>query len=158
MAANAPPFLPGQSAAAAYDNAYKVNLGRKWIFEGADWRLVKAAVALTSMSNATVVSAEVTGVPTYVGNTTTTAGDRTFVGVCATGQVDLAAGDYFLVQVSGVALMISDGGFATDVAVATSATAKRIGTTGATLLQIIGYAKVVSGGAATVLPVQLVAR
>ena len=158
MAANAPPFIPGQSASALYDKSYAINLGRKWIFEGADWRLVKAAVALTSMANAAVVSAEVVGVPTYVGNTTTTAGDRTFVGVCATGQVDLAIGDYFLVQVSGTPLMIADAAIATDVALATSATAKRTGITGATLLQVIGYAKVAAGSAGTLFPVQLVAR
>jgi hypothetical protein len=158
MAANSPPILPGSSAGAAFDSAYKANIGRKWIYEGSDWRMVKATGALTSMSNAVVTSAEAAGVPSYSCSTTTTAGDRAFVGVCATGQVDLAAGEYFMVQCSGVALMIADAGIATDVALATSATAKRVGVTGATLLAVIGYAKVAAGGGGTVFPVQLVSR
>lgn len=157
MAANAPPIIPGSSGGAAYELIYKANIGRKWIYEGSDWRMVKAAGALTAMANAAVVSAEVAGVPSYSASTTVVAGDRTFVGVCATGQTDLAAGDYFMVQCTGVALMITEAAVLINALLSTSGTAKRVVTTILTDNGLVGYAKV-AGGIGAVIPVQLVAR
>lgn len=116
---------PGEKGLAANGTLYASNLGRIYTINGARWMVVKAAGALTTMGRAVVASATTGGLPTYIVSTTTTASDPYTIGVCHSSQVDLAAGDYFLVQGSGFAEVISAAAIATSVAIGASATAKK---------------------------------
>ena len=125
MASASPPLFPGQKGLATFANDYSRNLGRYWIINGAAWRMVKAAAALTSITRATLVSAISGGLPTYVVNTTTTASDVNVMGVCSSVQVDLAIGDFFLIQCGGFTEVISAAAIASSGLVGTSTTAKK---------------------------------
>lgn len=118
-------LTPGQVASASYADLYDVNLGRIYTINGARWMIVKAAGALTTMGRAIVASATSGGLPTYTVSTTTTANDPYVVGVCHSSQVDIAAGEYFLVQGSGFAEIISAAAIAASVAIGSSTTAKK---------------------------------
>ena len=158
MSATAPPIIPGSSGLAAYGSLYIANLGRTWEYQGATWRLVKAAGALTTMANAVVASTLTTGQPSWSVSTTTTASDFNTVGVCATGQVDLAAGDYFMIQVSGYCNVISAAAIAANVAIGSSTTAKKCDDATITLGGILGYSLESAAGVDELVGVQLVSR
>lgn len=117
---------PGGSASASFSNLYTPMLGRIYTIDGNRWKIVKAAGALTTMGRAVVVASSASsGIPTSVVTTTTTANDPLAVGVCHSSQVDLASGDFFLVQGSGYAEVISAAAIAASVAIGTSTTAKK---------------------------------
>lgn len=125
MNTNALGITPGGKGLAAYADQYQVNLGRIYTINGARWMVVKATGALTTMGRAIVASAVSGGLPTYSVSTTTTVSDNYAIGVCSSAQVDLAAGDFFLVQGSGYAEIISAAAIAANVAVGASTTAKK---------------------------------
>lgn len=150
MSATSPPFTPGGKALAATTNAaalYGANLGKRWTVDGADYVLVKAAAALTSMGRAVVASATSGGLPTYIVNTTTTAFDPYAVGVFRSDQVDLASGDFALVQVSGYAEVISAAAIAAGAGVGASTTAKKCDDASLTVGGTIGAALEAAAGA-----------
>lgn len=147
MASMTVPFATGSSALAAYSTVLSVNLGRMWIVNGAAWRLVKAAAALTTMGRAVVVSALSGGLPTFSVNTTTTADNHLVVGVFPSNQVDLASGDFALVQCSGYGEVISAAAIADGAAVGTSTTAKKCDDASITVKGTIGYVLESAAGA-----------
>jgi hypothetical protein len=122
---NALGISPGGSASASFSTLYTPMLGRIYTINGARWMVVKATGALTTMGRAIVASATSGGLPTYSVSTTTTANDPYVIGVCHSSQVDLAAGDFFLVQGSGFAEIISAAAIAASVAIGSSTTAKK---------------------------------
>lgn len=119
-------LIPGEKASAAFTSLYSVNLGRVYTINGNRWKIVKALGTLATMGRAVVVaSAAVTGIPNTTATTGTTANDVLVLGVCHSSQVDLVAGDIFLVQGSGYAEVISAAAIAASVAIGTSTTAKK---------------------------------
>jgi hypothetical protein len=125
--------IPVGKASQATDLA--TQLGR--LFETADgkiYRLVKAAADIATAARFAVVTAVTAGgLPTWLVNTTTTANNYLAVGVVPAGQVGtgstattLLAGDYFLVQASGVATIVSAGAIAAGALVGTSTTAGKV--------------------------------
>jgi hypothetical protein len=129
MASNTNPLgiAPGEKGLAANGTLYASNLGRIYTIDGNRWKIVKAAGALTTMGRATVAASSASsGIPTNVATTSTTASDPLVLGVCHSSQVDLATGDYFLVQGSGYAEVISAAAIAVGVAVGCSTTAKKV--------------------------------
>lgn len=158
MAATSPPFAPGASSLAANASLMADLLGKKWIVDGADWRMVKAAGALTSMGRAVVVSAESSALPTWICTTSTTASDDAWVGVCKSTQVDLATGDFFLVQCSGTCEMISAAAIADGAVVGCSTTAKKVDDASIVLGGIMGYARESAAGADENIAVSMISR
>lgn len=138
---------PGEKGLAAYSNLYTPNLGRIYTINGARWMIVKATGALTTMGRALVASATSGGLPTYSVSTTTTAADNYAIGVCHSSQVDLAAGDFFLVQGSGYAEVISAAAIAANVAIGSSTTAKKCDDATMTAAGTIGVALESAAGA-----------
>lgn len=121
------PFTPGQKALAANGDAYEVNIGNLYQdAQGKKFRLCKATAALTTMGRALVASAGSSGLPTFIVTTTTTAADPLAIGGCVAAQVDLAAGDYFLVQTGGFGELISAAAIAAGAAIGASTTAKKV--------------------------------
>ena len=138
---------PGDKASSTYADLYDVNLGRVYLIDGKRWMIVKATGALTTMGRAVVASATSGGLPTYSVSTTTTAADPYVIGVCHSSQVDLAAGDYFLVQGSGYAEVISAAAIAAGVAVGASTTAKKCDDATMTAAGTVGVALESAAGA-----------
>ena len=117
---------PGGSASSTFGDLYESNLGKIYDIDGNRWKIVKASGALTSMGRALVASAGSSGLPTNIVTTTTTAANPLAIGFCHSSQVDLADGDYFLVQGSGYGEGISAAAIAAGAAVGASTTAKKI--------------------------------
>lgn len=147
MSASSPPIAPGSKGLAAYDSVYEVNLGKKWTVDGNDWRLCKTGGALTSCGSFALVTAVSSGLPTYVVNTTTTASEQLIVGVLHEDQVDLASGDYCMVQCSGYCNTISAAAIASDAAIGTSTTAGKVDDATITVGGTLGYALESAAGA-----------
>ena len=147
MSATSPPMLPGEKGLAANASSYAKNLGRTWEVDGGEWMLVKAAAALTTMGRAVLASATSGGLPTYIVNTTTTAADPYVIGVCKSTQVDLASGDFFLVQRRGYAEVISAAAIAAGAAVGASTTAKKCDDATMTAAGTVGVALESAAGA-----------
>jgi hypothetical protein len=151
---NTLPFTPGTKSASA---SLAGLLGRQ--FRDSDGRiyvLAQAAAALTAMGSAVVVTAVASGVPTWQANTTTTANDPLVLGVCPATQVDLATGDYFLVQIAGYTTVICAASVAVGTSIVANGTAKTAGAVSATYAatteaSVFGRTLVASGaGGATV--------
>lgn len=132
-------LAPGEKGLAANGTSYAQALGQTYVINGNTWRVVKAAGTLTTMGRALVVSAMSGGLPTFVATTSTTANDFNWVGICHSTQVDLAVGDYFLVQCGGYAEIISAAAIAANVAVGCSTTAKKGDDATISLGGIVGY-------------------
>ncbi len=128
MSANNAPFALGSSALASNASTYNTNLGRQWMINGANWRLVKSTGALTAaeVRNSPLVTTLVSGVPTYLAARTTGAASYLGVGFGKSDQVALAAGDFFLVQTSGYCDATSADAIAAGAMVGTSTTAGKI--------------------------------
>ena len=142
MAANSAPFAPGSSGLAANLATYATNLGRQWMINGAQWRLVKAATAKTAAEArySPFVTALSGGLPTYAADTTTGAGSYLGVGFGKSDQVALAASDVFLVQTSGYGEATSAAAIAAGAMIGTSTTAGKIDDAGITAPLMMGVA------------------
>lgn len=147
MSANNAPFAIASSALAINGAVNNVNLGRQWIINGAGWRLVKAAGALTLPGRKLLVSAISGGLPTYIATTTVTANDYLGVGFAPAGQVTLATGDAFLVQTSGYGEGISAAAIAAGAAVGASTTAGKIDDASITAVGTFGISLESAAGA-----------
>jgi hypothetical protein len=118
---------PGEVGKAANGDAYEANLGNLYFgAQGKKYRLCKAAAALATMGRALVGSAGSSGLPTFIVNTTTTAADPLGIGGCVSTQVDIAIGDYFLVQTGGYGELISAAAIVLGASVGASTTAKKV--------------------------------
>lgn len=128
MAANSAPFAPGSSGLAANLAVYATNLGRQWMINGANWRLVKSTGALTAaeVRYAPLVTTLVSGAPSYLAARTTDAASYLGVGFGKSDQVALAANDVFLVQTSGYGEATSADAIAAGAMIGTSTTAGKI--------------------------------
>lgn len=128
MSANSAPFALGSSGLAANASVYNTNLGRQWMINGANWRLVKATAAMTTTAvrYSPLVTALSGGLPTYAVATSTTAADYLAIGFGKSDQVALAAGDFFLVQTSGFTEATSAAAIAAGALIGTSTTAGKI--------------------------------
>ena len=144
---NALGIAPGGKGLAAYNTLYSVNLGRIYEIDGAHWRLVKTSTSLTSCGRFAVVSAVSGGLPTYAVTTTTTANNVLVTGVLHADQVDLASGDFCLVQVSGYAEVVSAAAIGAKGAITTSTTAGKCDDLTATVGDTFGYALESAAGA-----------
>lgn len=158
MSASSPPFQPGEKGLAAYDTEYSVNLGKKWTVDGNDWVMCKTGGALTSCGNFTLVTAVSSGLPTFVVNTTTTASEQLLAGVLHTDQVDLASGDFCLVQVSGHCNTISAAAITSDAAIGTSTTAGKVDDATITAGGTLGIALEAASGADELVATRLLFR
>lgn len=156
MAATSPPFQPGSKGLAANNSVYQGNLGRSWIVDGAAWRLVKTANALTSCGRFCLVTAVSGGLPTWIVDTTTSANNKLVIGVLKSTQVNLAAGDYCLVQVSGFAEVISAAAIADKAAISTSTTAGKADDATSTVGDTFAYALESAAGADEAVAVRIV--
>lgn len=101
------------------------DLGNVYQVGAKSYVLVKAAAAITSCGRFALSTAldGTTKLPTYAMNTTTTANDETVLGVCDASQVDLATGDFFMLQCSGPAEIQSAAAIAAHALVGSSTTA-----------------------------------
>lgn len=140
MSANSAPFALGSSGLAANASVYNTNLGRQWMINGANWRLLKAATAKTAaeVRYSPLVTALSGGLPTYSVDTTT--GAASFLGVAfgKSDQVALAAGDFFLGQTSGYGEATSAAAIAAGAMIGTSTTAGKIDDAGVTAPLMMG--------------------
>ena len=140
MAANSAPFAPGSNGLAANLAVYATNLGRQWMINGANWRLVKAATAKTAAQArySPFVTTLSGGLPTYLVDTTTGAASFLGVGFGKSDQVALAASDVFLVQTSGYGEATSADAIAAGAMIGTSTTAGKIDDAGVTAPLMMG--------------------
>lgn len=140
MSANNAPFELGSSGLATNYATYATNLGRQWMINGANWRLVKAATAKTAAEArySPFVTTLSGGLPTYIVDTTTSAASYLGIGFGKSTQVALAAGDVFLVQTSGFGEATSAAAIAAGAMIGTSTTAGKIDDVGVTAPLMMG--------------------
>jgi hypothetical protein len=115
------PVLPIAVGEGSTDTNLANALGELFAVGGKVYRLVKAGGTLAAED--IVVTAVASGVPSWVVADTTTANSYLCAGVIPTGTEALASGDYFLIQVSGVAAVTSAAAIAAGGLVGTSTTA-----------------------------------
>lgn len=101
------------------------DLGNVYQIGAKSYIMCKAAGTIASAGRKALASAldSTTKLPTYAMSTTTTANDETVLGVCDASQVDLAAGDFFLLQCAGPAEVISAAAIAAHDLIGSSTTA-----------------------------------
>ncbi len=119
-----PTLQPGSMTSQAVTAA---DLGKLYIIAGNIHRVVKATSAITSPAGKVLVTALSSGVPTWSVATSVTANDKTVAGVVpAAYTATIAAGAYFMLQVSGPVLALSAAAILINTAVGTSTTAGKI--------------------------------
>ena len=93
-------IAPGSKGLAAYDSVYKGSLGKTWVQDGVTYRLIKTSAALASCAKQAALDSGTT-TQNWIVATVTAAATHRCAGFFPVGQVDLAAGDYALVVISG---------------------------------------------------------
>jgi hypothetical protein len=110
MSANTAPIPVGAASAKA---AHKKDIGKLYVLGGKMFRLSKMGTALAAAEKKVLVTGVTAGVPTNTVDTTTSAANVLVAGVVPEGQkgsdgsTGLLAGDYFLLQVSGPAKLLT---------------------------------------------------
>jgi hypothetical protein len=143
------------------------NLGKVYEIGGKLYRLVKAAANISACANKVLVTSYSGNVPAWTVNTTTTANSPLVAGVVVPGQLGsdgttgLVSGDYFLIQVGGIATPLTvTGSVAAGTGLVTTTTAGQVDAVSATYAAItqgviMGVLKVASNaGAASAVQLQ----
>ncbi len=119
-----PTLQPGSMTSQAVTAA---DLGKLYIIAGNIHRVVQATSSISSPAGKVLVTALSSGVPTWSVATSVTANDKTVAGVVpAAYTATIAAGAYFMLQVSGPCLALSAASILINTAVGTSTTAGKI--------------------------------
>ena len=132
MAASTNPLgiNPGDKASATYATLYAANLGRKYMIDGREWKVVKtgAAIAAAVIQSRVMLDAGTTAKTNIVTAAAGAAAVKHLIaGIGHSAQVALDSGDYFLIQTSGRATCIA---VAAGVTTATPQITGAAGTTG----------------------------
>lgn len=136
MSANTLPLPPGAifrpsrfDTNSSLRKAFNTDLGRIYTENGKRYVLCKAAGALSAPGGKLVVTAldTTSKLPTWVVDTTTTANNHLAVGIIPRTLTEaLAAGDIFLVQLSGPAEVISAGAITAGGLIGSSTSAGKV--------------------------------
>ena len=106
-------IAPGEKASSTYSTIYTQSLGRKYVIDGKEWKVVKAGgtIAAATIQSRMMLDAGTTAKTNVV---TAAAGaaaiKSTFAGIGHPSQVALSSGDFFLIQTAGTATVIAAAG------------------------------------------------
>lgn len=109
MSSLSTPMTPIAVGSADAASQFSTFLGKVFEVGGVRYRLVKAAAAISAAANKVLVTSISSHAAAWTVNTTTSANSALVAGVVPSGQLGsdgstgLLSGDYFLIQVSGVA-------------------------------------------------------
>lgn len=139
MSAESAPFALGSSGLAAYSTSYTTNLGRVYVINGRQLKLIKTSAALATIPKQVAVDA---GTTTFTNTcaAVSAAANHRFLGIFDTTQVDLASGDFALVIAGGMATAVCGAATTAGNALVTAATGRLTDTSGTYAANALGQA------------------
>lgn len=158
-----PPFPVGTKTTGALPGTTKLlhssDLGKVFAADGKEYMLVQASTTQAAPASKAFIQVPSSNVFGGVVDVGATNNDAYAIGVAPSNQVALTAGDFFLLQVAGPAVVISDAAFADRAPIGIGGTtAGRVSGTTITFAGCMGYAVGTAAGAGTNQNVMLIRR